>query len=144
MYWMQPTEWTKCICIKSTVNSFYSFLNSRHTVSKEKYSNELVCRKWNSQQISVDQNKWTTSRGDPEYSKWKNLCFGVMENTCSLSGSVHCSMASKVMESFHLFFHLYQLCMLLNQQNLVVASEVNESVVTEWHFISWQLGSQDS
>ena len=37
--------------------------------SEEKYSNdEPVCKKWNSQQILVDRNNWTTSKGDPEYS----------------------------------------------------------------------------
>ena len=44
-------------------------------MSEEKYgrNNELVCQKWNSQQSLVDQNNWTISRADPEYSGQKKL-----------------------------------------------------------------------
>ena len=58
-------------------------------VSEEKYSNdEPVCQKCKSQKILVDQNNWTTSRGDPEYSgrknpanrNFRNLCIGIMAN----------------------------------------------------------------
>ena len=31
----------------------------------KKKNDEPVCQKWNSQQILVDRNNWTTSRGDP-------------------------------------------------------------------------------
>ena len=58
--------------------------------------------------ILVDRNNWTTSRGDPEYSGRKNrnfrdLCIGIMANIGGFHVSMHCSMASEVMESFSLF-----------------------------------------
>ena len=59
---------------KSTLalTSLYSFFRIRY-ISEEKCGNdEPVCQKWKSQKILVDQNNWTTSRGDPKYSGQKN------------------------------------------------------------------------
>ena len=56
-----------------TLTSFF-FLFQISYMSEEKYgNNEPVCQKWNSQQSLVDQNNWTISRADPEYSGQKKL-----------------------------------------------------------------------
>ena len=81
-------------------------------LSEEKNDNdEPVCQTWNSQQTFVDQNNWTTSRDDPEYSGRKKpteisgiSAFGIIANIGGLHGSMHCSMASEVIESFLNFF----------------------------------------
>ena len=57
---------------------------------------------------------------------FRNLCIGIMANICGLHVSMHCSMASQVME--RVFFQFYELSMLLNYQiyfGTVAASKVS-------------------
>ena len=54
------------------------------------------------------------------YRNLRNLCIGIMANIRGFHVSMHCSMASEVMESFSLFFYFYQSSMLLNYQILVL------------------------
>ena len=59
---------------------------------------------------------------------FRNLCIGIMANIRGLHVSIHCSMASQVMESVLSFFQSYELSMLLNCQiyfGTVAASKVN-------------------
>ena len=89
----------------------------------------------------VDQNNWTTSRCDPKHDlvrpeetdrNFRNLCIGIMANIHGFRVSMHCSMASEVMESFPLSFLLLSIkhAFELPEVGTVAASKVNGSVVT--------------
>ena len=98
-----------------------SFLFRISNISEEKYgTDELVC------QNGTVGKFWLTEitgplpemipnirvlRNRPKFQEslhWHN------QNICGLHVSMHCSMASKVMESFLSFYYFYQLSMLLN------------------------------
>ena len=66
------------------------------------------------------------------YRNFRNLCIGTMANIRGFHVSMHCSMASDVMECFPVFFLLLSIkhAFELPEFGTVDASEVNGSVMT--------------
>ena len=141
----ENVQWNRLTKSDRTLPSFLiPFSNSLHKSGE-------VWPWWTSFSKMEQSANWTTSRSwifwlEETGRNFRNLCIDIMENISSLHVLMHCSMAGEVMiENFlSVLSSINQACLWITRFWYCGCEWGKWSVVTLWHFISWQLGSGDS